>query len=228
MQRVTRPALLWLLLSVSLVTALAVPLNKRGFVSGDQGVKLIMAVEATRHPARPLEIDLPSIGHRPVLFLDRFFVQHRDHAHGLQSPLFPLITAPFLTGFGLSGLYVLPALGFVALWPLLYAWNRQRGSQAPTWALGVVTVAANPMFFYAFEFWEHTAAVALLTASAVIGGGGMTGAVTRPPECWLAWPCCCVPKRFGGRRSGSQWRRELARPSSRAWPWLAARSLAST
>lgn len=178
----TRPALTWLLLSATLVTALAVPLNKRGFVSGDQGVKLIMAVEATRHPSRPLEVDLPRIGTRPAPFLDRFFVQHRDHAHGLQSPLFPLMTAPLLTGFGLSGLYVLPALGFIALWPLLCAWNKQRATPAPTWALVIAAIVANPLFYYAFEHWEHTLAATLLTGSALAGGGGVTtnGATSSP------------------------------------------------
>lgn len=181
-----------------MVAILAGPLNTRGFYSGDQGVKLVMAENAIRHPARPLEVDLPRIAGRSAPFIDRFFVAHEDHAHGLQSPLFPILTTPLLAVFGLSGLYVLPALGFVALWPLLLAWNRQRASPVPTWALGVVAVAANPLFFYAFEFWEHTVAVALLAGSAVAGGsddrrrqlasGLLTGlaVLLRPEAIWWA------------------------------------------
>lgn len=117
----TRAAWAWLFVSALMVTILAAPLNTRGFYSGDQGVKLVMAENVIRHPTRLLEVDLPRIAGRSAPFIDRFFVAHEDHAHGLQSPLFPILTAPLLAVFGLSGLYVLPALGFVALWPLLLA-----------------------------------------------------------------------------------------------------------
>lgn len=155
-----------LILVVSIVSVwLAAELPPNAFYSGDSGVKLIAALNAIAHPTRPFEIDLPTINGRPVPYVESFFSVHDQHAHALQSPVFPVVSAPFVAMFGLRGAYVLPLISFVALLPLL---ARVAGQVAPgvspaTTAL--VGVFAGPVVFYAFEFWEHAPAIACLAGA---------------------------------------------------------------
>jgi hypothetical protein len=190
---VTAVAFLWM----------AAGLPAGAFFSGDSGVKLIAALDAIAHPDRPFDTDLPRVGARTTPFVDPMVVPHDAHAHVLQSPLFPPITAPLVSAFGLRGAYVWPALAFLALVPLLER-TRQRLLPHTSWAvLAFIVVAANPLLFYALEFWEHVPAVALLTAGiamiapALAGtgtvaqtaiGGGLVGAgvLLRPEGAWLA------------------------------------------
>jgi hypothetical protein len=144
---------------------LAGSLPPEGFYSGDSGLKLIAARNAIDHPTRPFEIDLPTIGGRPMPYVDPMVALHEGHGDILQSPLFPLISAPAIAAFGLRGAYLLPAIAFAVLLPLLDVIRRHAtpGSSFPL--LGWIAVAANPLFFYSLEIWEHSVAVALLAAS---------------------------------------------------------------
>ena len=182
---------------------LAAGLPAGAFFAGDSGVKLIAAREALAHPSRPFQTDLPRIGARATTFVDQMVVPHGDHAHVLQSPLFPPLTAPLIAAFGLRGAYVWPALAFIALVPLLAA-ARRTLLPGTSWAvLAWIVVAANPLFLYALEFWEHVPAVALLAAGttlvapAMAGAGSPTrtaiggalvgaGVLLRPEGAWLA------------------------------------------
>jgi hypothetical protein len=103
-------------------------LPPEGFSAGDPGIKLIAARQAIAHPDRPFEIDLPAIAGTPTPFVDPLYKVHGDHAHALQSPLFPLVSAPPLAWLGLRG--------------------------------AISAVLACPVFFYAFEIWEHVPAMA--------------------------------------------------------------------
>jgi hypothetical protein len=193
--------------AVSLATAgalvwLASGLPAGTFFSGDSGVKLIAALEAIDHPTRPFEIDLPRIGDEPVPFVDPMVVAHGGHAHPLQSPLFPPISAPFIAAIGLRGAYVLPALAFVALFVLLESLRQRTTPDTSRALLAWLAIAASPLLFYALEFWEHAPAVALLAAgttavAAATGrgapwlagaGGALVGAgvVLRPEGAWYA------------------------------------------
>lgn len=154
--------------AAALLLLLAAPLNPRGFVAGDPGLKLIAARNAIAHPRQPLQIDLPMVAARPVAYVDRFFRRHESHAHILQSPLFPLVSAPFIAVGGLRGAYVLPLVGFIALLPLAYALLRRTIPDASLLAWGASAVLANPLFFYAFEFWEHVPAVVCLAAGTLL------------------------------------------------------------
>ncbi len=137
------------------------------FFSGDSGVKLIAAKNAIAHPMRPFEIDLPRIAGQPVLWVERFFPIHGDHAHVVQSPIFPVIAAPFIAVLGLAGAYVLPAVSY-ALFPLLLnAVRRRLTPDLSPLLLGFFCVAASPLFFYALEFWEHVPAAAALAGATV-------------------------------------------------------------
>lgn len=142
-----------------------------GLYAGDPGVKLIAAFNAIAHPERPLEIDLPRVGNQPTTYVERFFAVHGDHAHALQSPVFPLLAAPLIAVWGLRGAYVLPLASFVALLPLLAMIRRRNDLETPLWLLVFIAVAANPMFFYALEFWEHGLATALLAAATALAMG---------------------------------------------------------
>ena len=190
---VTAVALAWL----------AARLPADAFFSGDPGVKLIATLDAIAHPSRPFETDLPRVGTTVTTFTDPMVVPHGGHAHVLQSPLFPPLTAPLVAAVGLRGAYLWPALAFLALVPLFASARRQLVPETSWALLALVVVAANPLFFYALEFWEHVPAVAFLAAGLVLiapaiggdgsvartaAGGALVGAgvLLRPEGAWLA------------------------------------------
>jgi hypothetical protein len=156
----------WLAAGAMLLVALARGLRPESFWAGDSGAKLVAARAALADPRHPLDIPLPVIGAAAAPdLIGPFYVPHRDHAHALTSPLFPLISAPALALGGLRGLYLLPALAW-----LLTLWLAARVSKisdpetTPTWGVGLLAVG-TPLLFYALEFWEHTPAAALTTAA---------------------------------------------------------------
>lgn len=156
------------LVTAAVVLWLGASLRPDGFVAGDPGLKLIAAANAIAHPWRPFQIDRPAIGTEPTDLVDRFFTRHGDHAHLMQSPLFPVVTAPLVAAFGLRGAYVLPALAFVALFPLVVLIARALDAPLSRAALAVAAIACSPVTYYAFELWEHVPAVALLAASTAV------------------------------------------------------------
>src|SRR6185436_16243459 len=78
------------------------------------------------------------------------------------SPVFPVVSAPLIAAFGLRGAYILPAVSFVLMVPLLEAMRRVATPSTPPVVVAAVALIANPLFFYSLEFWEHAPAVALL------------------------------------------------------------------
>jgi hypothetical protein len=181
---------------VAAVTALALvwlasALPAGAFFSGDSGVKLIAALDAIAHPSRPFDADLPRVGARTTTDVDQMVVPHGDHAHVLQSPLFPPLSAPLIAALGLRGAYVWPALAFVALVPLLASAQRQLLPDTSWPLLAWIAVAANPLLLYALEFWEHAPAVALLAAATAAAAPALrrtdpSGAPERnPPGRWV-------------------------------------------
>jgi hypothetical protein len=179
---------------------LAASLPPEGFYSGDSGLKLIAARSAIEHPTRPLEVDLPTSGGKPMPYVDPMVALHDGHGDILQSPLFPLISAPAIAAFGLRGAYLLPAMAFVAMLPLLDVIRREAAPDSSFPLLAWTAVAANPLFFYSLEFWEHSVAVAFLAAglgAALVGwrcprggwrvaSGALAGfaALLRPEAVW--------------------------------------------
>ena len=147
---------------------LAAELPPQAFYSGDSGVKLIAARNAIAHPSRPFEIDLPEVNGRPMPYVERFFAVHGQHAHALQSPLFPAVSAPFVAVFGLRGAYILPLSSFIALLPLLGRIARHVVPNVSPTTVAVVGLFAGPLVFYAFEFWEHVPAIACLAAATAL------------------------------------------------------------
>ena len=145
-----------------------------GFYSGDSGVKLIASLNAIDHPTRPFEVDLPTIDGHPVPYVDRFFEVHDDHAHVLQSPVFPVLSALPMAAFGLRGAYILPLLGFIGMLPLLNVIRRHSAPSAAVGLLVVLAVFASPVFFYGLEYWEHAPAIACVAAGTalVLGSAG--------------------------------------------------------
>ena len=155
---------------------LVASLPPEGFYSGDSGLKLIAARNAITHPRRPVAVDLPTSGGRPLPYVDPMLRLHEGHGDILQSPVFPLISAPVIAAFGLRGAYFLPAIAFVALLPLLDMIRRHATPDTSFALLAWIAVAANPLFFYSLEFWEHSVAVAFIAASvaAAFVGGRLT------------------------------------------------------
>jgi hypothetical protein len=154
-----------------LLAVLSAGLPADGYFAGDSGVKLIAAFNAIDHPARPFEIALPRIAGQPVPYVERFFVVHGWHAHVLQSPFFPVISAPLIAAFGLRGAYVLPTLCFLALIPAVFAIGRRAAPAASTGMLLCMAILSNPLAFYAFEFWEHVPAAACLAGGILLAVG---------------------------------------------------------
>jgi hypothetical protein len=152
--------LLWGGIAVALAL-LARGLPARTFFVGDPGVKLIAAMNAIRHPTRPLDIDLPRVGGRPVELVDPFFSVHGDHAHATTSELFPLISAPLIAAFGIRGAFILPALGFLLMLAATAWLGRTLDQKRSLTILILVTAASTPLLFYALEFWEHSMAVGI-------------------------------------------------------------------
>lgn len=195
----TRPTNIGLLLVVAAAAVwLAAELPPHAFYSGDSGVKLIAARNAIAHPARPFEIDLPTIGGRPVPYVERFFSVHGNHAHSLQSPVFPVVSAPFIAVFGLRGAYFLPLVSFLALVPLLARIARHVAPDVSAATVSLVGIFAGPLLFYALEYWEHVPAIACLagatallctphvTPRRLIGSGSLSAAaiLLRPEALW--------------------------------------------
>jgi hypothetical protein len=89
-----------------------------------------------------------------------------------------VVSAPFIAAAGLRGAYVLPLAGFIALLPLAYALMRRTIPEASVLAWAASAVLANPVFFYAFEFWEHVPAVVCLAAGTLLAFGRAPRPVT--------------------------------------------------
>ena len=155
------------------IVSLAVSLPPDGFFSGDSGLKLIAALNTIDHPLRPFALDLPEIAGRPVRHVDTMVAVHGDHGHVIQSPLFPVVSAPLIASLGLRGAYVLPAIAFIVLMPLLNVMRRHAAPRTSIGMLACVAVGANPLLFYALEFWEHAPAVALAAGSSALALAGI-------------------------------------------------------
>lgn len=169
------------LVAFSLALALALlasNLRPDAFFVGDPGVKLIAARAAIRTPTTPLDIPLPRIAGDAVPHVEPFFAVHDNtHAHAVTSEAFPLLSAPFLAAFGLRGLYVLPALGFVATLAACAWLGFVLDERRSTALVAVAAALGTPWLFYGLEFWEHTPALALGTA----GAAWMLAAARRNP-----------------------------------------------
>lgn len=150
------------------VAVLAAGLPPDGFFSGDSGMNLIAARAAIAHPARPLEVDLPSIAGRPAPYVNPMFVVHDGHLDPLQAPLLPIVSAPLVALMGLRGAYLLPAAAFVLLIPLFEALRKRALPDVSPHFMAGTALFANPIFFYAFEFWGHAPAVALCAGATVL------------------------------------------------------------
>ena len=129
------------------IVSLAVSLPPDGFFSGDSGLKLVAALNAIDHPLRPFALDLPEIAGRKVRYVDTMVAVHGDHGHVIQSPLFPVVSAPLIASLGLRGAYVLPAIAFIVLMPLLNLLRRHAAPRTSIGVLACIAVGANPLLF---------------------------------------------------------------------------------
>jgi len=165
-----RPLALALVLAVFsiLLAVLASGLRPDAFFVGDPGVKLIAARNALRFPAHPLNIPLPHIAGAAAPHVEPFFAVHGDHSHAITSELFPLLSAPFLTAFGLRGVYVLPAFGFIAALAACAWLARVLDARRDPALVAAVAGLGTPYLFYGLEFWEHMPAVALGVSGAAL------------------------------------------------------------
>ncbi len=162
------PLAVLLLAVAAAVVVLAAGLRPDSFFAGDPGVKLFATLAAIAHPRTPFEILLPVVGADSVPHVEPFFLVHGNHAHALTSPLLPIMSAPLLAAFGLRGLYILPALGFLlaAVGCAALAVALDTGRRPLTTA--AVALVGTPFLFYGLEFWEHMPAVACAAMGAAL------------------------------------------------------------
>lgn len=199
---------LLILILAALVAVLAAGLRPDSFYSGDSGIKLIAARAAIATPTHPFDIPLPAIAGAPTPHVEPFLSVHGDHAHAVTSPLFPLLTAPLLAAFGLRGLYVLPALGYLltvaSCGKLASALDRRRRA----FTTSLVAAIATPFLFYALEFWEHLPAVACATLALVLllrarpfAAGLLFGLAIqfRPEAFWFGVAVCAASPALSSR-----------------------------
>jgi hypothetical protein len=215
--------LAWTAVAALAVGLLSRELPPQGFVSGDSGLKLIVARHAAADPSRPFAVDLPAIAGRPVPFVDPMFQLHGDHAHALQAPLFPVLMSPLVAWLDLRGAYLLPAIAFIALLPLTAALTARVGLAAGVTPVVVSAVLANPVLFYAFEIWDHVPAIAVLAGATLLafgeagargdtarlGAAGLlaaAGVLLRPEAIWFAAALgvtLATPRRLAAYASGA-------------------------
>lgn len=158
-----------------ILASFSVGLPAVGFFAGDPGVKLIAAQAVWEHPLRPFELDVPRINGVPrPHFLSPFFVPHEGHAHAVTSPLFPIVTAPFLRFFGLRGAYALPILSFGVLLICMGILAERLRFADSTIAI-LLTAFCSPMVFYGLEYWEHLPALAAAMAGVTLLTSGRAG-----------------------------------------------------
>ncbi|MGC4082922.1 MAG: hypothetical protein QM736_12630 [Vicinamibacterales bacterium] len=169
--------LLVLAACAALVVALADGLRPDTFFVGDPGVKLVSTRNALRSPLHPLDIPLPTIGNETVPHVEQFFAVHGDHAHAVTSEFFPLVSAPLLAVWGLRGLYVLPALGFLAVLAGSAWFGWVLDSRRHMAIVAALAAIGTPFLFYGLEFWEHMPALGLV----VIGTALLLDAARRRP-----------------------------------------------
>lgn len=154
----------------AILASASASLPAHGFFAGDSGVKLIAAKAAWENLSKPFELDLPRINGAPAPeFLSPFFVQHHGHAHAITSPLFPLLSAPFIGSFGVRGAYILPSVAFGLL---LVCMGVLAERQEPGGGLIAIllTASCSPMVFYGLEYWEHLPAISALMGGILLAG----------------------------------------------------------
>jgi hypothetical protein len=179
----------------AVVGSLAAGLRPDAFYSGDPGVKLVAVRNVLAHPSTPFEISLPAIGPDRVPYVEPFFQVHGSHAHAITSPVFPILSAPFFRAFGLSGLYVLPAAGFVLAVIGCGTLARALDGRRQPIITMIAAAAGTPLIFYGLEFWEHALAAGLAAIALTLLVRGRSFAsglvfgfavVLRPEAAWLA------------------------------------------
>lgn len=157
-----------LALSAIVVAFLASTLRPDTFYVGDSGVKLVATRNALLHPSRPLQIDLPRIATEVTPHVEPFFLVHGEHAHAVTSELFPLLSALFLKAFGMRGLYVIPALGFLGTLAACARLGSALDSRRSGWLIAATAALGTPFLFYGLEFWEHSLSLAIGVAGSAL------------------------------------------------------------
>jgi hypothetical protein len=157
------------------------PLN--AFWSSDQGVKLIQVFSLLLNKYRTNALLYPGQVYDPqALFspLRGQYLWRGGQAYAMFSAPFAYLSSiPFFLA-GYPGLYLIPILSTLLT---LRAYSMiARCCLSPAWVLaGVVILAlASPLFFYTLTFWEHTAAVLLVTSALALALDGMRSSNARP------------------------------------------------
>jgi len=90
-----------------------------------------------------------------------FHTRIGDELHAAYSPVFPLLSTPFVMAFGAQGYGVLPLLGAaLTMFGVFRLARRVAGEDlCLAWLAAALSLLATPLWFYAFTFWEHTLAV---------------------------------------------------------------------
>lgn len=151
------------------------------FLLSDTGLRFLQIREliasnwnsfAIGYPGRPFD---PELMHTPYNYAYSLL----DGELYLKiTPFLPLVASWLYAAVGPAGLAVVPVAGTLITAVSVYQLARLTELPHPEWLLWL-TAVATPMFFYTFELWDHTAAV----ACAALTVYGLCRAVVR--EHWL-------------------------------------------
>jgi hypothetical protein len=157
-----------ILIGLFFVALQALVLPPDGFATGDQGSKFLQTrAFAEQGPLNPA-IDVQSRDIDP---------QYRRQEPKLENRrgrlvseflwLLPLMSAPFVRGLGMRGLYVVPAFSVVAIFFAAAALGRRAGDDRGLWTAWVVLLV-TPVAIYGLELWEHAPAAASVIVAALM------------------------------------------------------------
>jgi len=140
------------------------------FLLSDTGLRFLQIRELIAHDWQSFAIEYPGRPFDPDLLHTPY-----NYAYSLLegdlylkiTPFLPLIASWFYAAIGPVGLSLVPLLGTLITAVTVYQLACLTELPHPKWLLWL-TVVATPLFFYTFELWDHTIAVAC-AAVAVYG-----------------------------------------------------------
>jgi hypothetical protein len=157
-----------LALGLALSIAQQFAIRDEVFVSGDSGIKALVAKQFARGdwhadlrlPAEPWVQELWRDGLYPF---GPPFAYEREGRWFIQYPLpFMVLTAPFFEWFGFRGLTMVPLLGLWLLWLSMASILRSLGASASASAISIGGLAfCSFVTPYGAMYWEHTLALGL-------------------------------------------------------------------
>ena len=192
-------AALWLAVGAALLTLSHLALAPRLFFSSDTGLRYIQIQNllANHFTSFAIRYAPPGLDGDPLqapYYWARSLIDGEIYLH--ISSLFPVAAAAAFGALGVIGLALVPALGSLATGGAVAAMAKLCGLPRARW-IGIASIVATPLLFYAIVLWDHSVVTALATwgiygvahgvvrqnpRSLLAGGAAVGLATTQRPE----------------------------------------------